>query len=227
MVVREGRAGRRLEIDGTFASLWRHGRETTGSVWDALAVPLLALPPARRRSVLLLGLGAGSAARLVRRVAPRARIVGVEVDRAVVRAARRWFELDALRVDVRCCDARDYLRRARARFDLVLEDVFIGSGRRVRKPDWMVEHGWHHAAARLARGGLLVTNVLDEAPEARRALRGLFPGRLEITVEDYDNRILVGGPRGLSAAALRRRARAHRELRPTLARLRFRTLGHR
>ena len=105
------RRPRTLRVDGTFASWLRaRARLTTGSVWDALAAPLLLLPPARRRRVLLLGLGGGSAARLVRALAPRARIVGVELDREVLRAARRHFDLDALGVEVVNADAREYPR---------------------------------------------------------------------------------------------------------------------
>jgi SAM-dependent methyltransferase len=224
VVVRQSRRGRTLEIDGTFASFWRPGKATTGSVWDALAIPLLALPAARRRSVLLLGLGGASAARLVRTVAPRARIVGVEIDAEVVRAARRWFGLDALRVSVRRADARVFLARERRRFDLVLDDVFVGSGVGVRKPDWLPEPGLAWAARRVARGGVLATNVLEEGAHTRRVLRRLFPAVLEIRVADYDNRILVGGPSGLHAGALRRAVLAEPHLRPTLSRLTFRTL---
>src|SRR5690606_23955990 len=104
-----GGGGLRLEIDGTFASLWRPGTAATGSVWDALVAPLLALPPPRRRRVLILGLGGGSAARLIRALAPHAEIVGVELDGAVVAAARRHFALDALGIEVRCEDARRVL----------------------------------------------------------------------------------------------------------------------
>jgi spermidine synthase len=57
--------------------------------------------------VLVLGLGAGSAARLVRALAPRARIVGGERSAEVLRAARRHFGLDALGVEVVHADARD------------------------------------------------------------------------------------------------------------------------
>jgi len=77
-VVRRGRR-RELYVDGTFASCWEPGRTTTGPVWDALALPLLGLPPRRRRRVLVLGLAGGSAARLVRALAPRAAITGVEL----------------------------------------------------------------------------------------------------------------------------------------------------
>lgn len=223
--MREGRGGRRLEIDGTFASLWRPGRSTTGSVWDALAVPVLGLPRSRRRSALLLGLGGGSAVRLLRALVPEIRVVGIEIDPEVVRAARRWFGLGRLGIEVRCGDARTYLARARRRFDLVLDDVFVGRGRGVRKPAWMLEEGWERAVRRVAPGGMLVTNVLDEGEAARRTLREHFPCVVEIGVDGYDNRILVGGPAPLSGRSLRRAARDHAPLAESLARLRFRTVS--
>ena len=55
--MRESRWGRELIIDGTLASFFQEGRVDTGSGWDALAAPLLVLPPERRRQILLLGLG--------------------------------------------------------------------------------------------------------------------------------------------------------------------------
>ena len=85
--VRDTSAGRELWVDGTFASLYRPGRATTGTVWDAIAAPIAWLPPRRRRRVLLLGLAGGSVARVVRALAPRAEIVGVEFDAAVLAAA--------------------------------------------------------------------------------------------------------------------------------------------
>jgi spermidine synthase len=222
--VRVGRGGRSLRIDGTYASWYAPGKPPTGSVWDALAVPLLLLPPARRRSILILGMGGGSAARLARSVAPGAEIVGVEFDLEVVRAARRWFDLDEIGVEVVVGDAHAYLRRSRRRFDAILEDVFVGSGRAVHKPEWLPEPGLALAAARLAPGGLLISNAIDEAAEVARALRALRPTVLQIEVEDYDNRILVGAPRAATARSLRARVAAHPLFAAAAARLRFRTL---
>jgi spermidine synthase len=222
-VRRRGR-GRSLEVDGAWASFYQPGRASTGSVWDALAAPLLLLPPGRRRSVLILGLGGGSAARLIRALAPRARIVGVELDPAVVEAARRWFDLDRLGVELVLGDALAFLRRSRRTFDAVIDDVFVGRGRGVRKPDWLPAPGLGLASRRVAPGGLLLSNALDEAPAAERALRWLFPRVLRLAVEGYDNRILVGGPGPLSARALRAAAAAHPLLRPVLCRLSVRSL---
>ncbi len=221
-VVRRG-ATRRLSIDGTFASWYRPGQSSTGSVWDALAVPLLALPPERRRRVLILGLGGGSVARLLRALAPRAHIVAIEFDPEVVRAARDAFDLGALDLEVIVDDARAHLERERRRFDLVVDDVFVGQGRRVHKPAWLPEPGLPRAAQRVAPGGLLVSNALDEAPQVAACLGRLYPGRLSISVRGFDNRILVGGPSGLEARTLRRRAQDHPEQPESLGVLAFRT----
>jgi len=225
ILVRDGPGGRELRVDGTFASWYRPGSAVTGSVWDALAAPVLALPPARRRRVLVLGLGGGSAARVVRALAPRARIVGVELDREVVTAARRWFDLDALGVEVVLADARDYLERGRERFDAVLDDVFVGPGSRVRKPDWLPEPGLRAAARRVAAGGVLASNAIDEAAAVARTLETLFPGGVRLDVVGFDNRILAGStrPAPLAARALRAALRRDPHLAGTLPKLRLRS----
>jgi spermidine synthase len=211
-------------VRGTFASYYRPGSALTGSVWDALAAPLLALPPRRAPSVLLLGLGAGSAARVARALAPGARIVGVEIDPEVVRLAREHFELDALGVEVVQADASAFLARSRERFDAVLDDVFVGSGRAVHKPAWLLAGGLAAAAARVAPGGLLASNALDEAPAVARGLARHFPRVVSIGIEDYDNRVLVGGPPGLSGRALRAAVARSPVLSPSLPALSFRAL---
>jgi spermidine synthase len=222
-VVKRGRR-RELRVDGTFASSWRPGEATTGSVWDALALPILALPPVRRRRALVLGLGGGSAARLLRALAPTIEIVGVEYDAEVLRAARRHFDLDALGVEVVRGDAREYLASSRRRFDLVIDDVFVGRGPEVHKPDWLPEPGLARAAARLASGGLLVSNTLDEHREVAGWLRPRFPAVVRIRIEDYDNRVLVAGPAGLDARRLRAAAAAEPRLAGVLPKLGFLTL---
>jgi spermidine synthase len=217
------RGDRRLEIDGTFASYWRADGAATGSVWDALVAPLLLVPPARRRRVLILGLGGGSAARLARALAPRAAIVGVELDREVVAAARRHFGLDALEVEVVCDDALRVLGRERRRFDLVIEDCFVGRGRAERKPPGFPLPGLALAARRLAAGGILAVNTLDETAEVARALAGLLPHRLELRVADYDNRVLAASAQPLDARALRAALARDATLAPTAALLALRT----
>ncbi|MFP6640453.1 MAG: methyltransferase domain-containing protein [Myxococcota bacterium] len=197
------RFGRELIVDETFASLHRPGEIATLNVWDAIAAPLLALPESRRKRVLLLGLGGGSVARIIRALAPGALIVGVEFDSEVVAAARAHFGLGALRLEVIVADALDVLRRERRRFDLVVEDLFVGHGDAVRKPDWIPAPGLDLAERLLRPGGLLVSNNLDEARRVGVHLRARFPGLLSLEVDDYENRVFVAGPARLDARTLR------------------------
>ncbi|MCG8590632.1 MAG: fused MFS/spermidine synthase [Proteobacteria bacterium] len=221
--VRDTSAGRELWVDGTFASLYRPGRATTGTVWDAIAAPIAWLPPRRRRRVLLLGLAGGSVARVVRALAPRAEIVGVEFDAAVLAAARDHFGLDALGIEVVAGDARDVLARERRRFDVVYEDVFVGAGDAVHKPAWLPDPGTTLAARRVAAGGLLVTNTLDETVAVTHHVAVLRPSVVRIDVAEYDNRIVVAGGPELDAASLRRAVRNDPVLAEVMPRLRFRT----
>ena len=222
--VRNGRDGRQLIVDGTFASFYQPGSAVTGLVWDAIAAPLLALAPKRRRTVLILGLGGGSAARIVRAIAPEARIVGVELDPAVVEAAREHLDLDDLGVEVVLDDARAFLERDRRRYDAVFEDIFVGEGDDVHKPEWLPHPGFELASRRLAPGGVLVSNALDEAQAVGKAMRGLFPTVLRIDVEDYDNRIFAAGRSLPEASGLRAAVQASPVLGPSLPRLSLRTV---
>jgi len=122
-------------------------------------------------------------------------------------------------------DARRFVRRERRRFDLVIDDVFVGRGDAVCKPDWLPEPGLDDALRRLRPEGVLVSNTLDEAPEVAAFLRERRPALVAIDVREYDNRILVAAPAGLTGRRLRRAVAASPVLRGTLPHLRFRTLA--
>ena len=210
-------------VDETFASLYRPGEIATHCVWDAIAAPILWLPPARRRRILILGLGGGSVARIARALAPDSEIVGVEFDPEVIRLARESLELDSLDVRIEIADALVWLKTAKGRFDAILEDVFIGHGDAVYKPDWIPAPGHGLARARLAAGGVFVSNTLDESAEVAREMARAFPALVVIETEDYDNRVLVAGPRDLTGRALRQRVAESPILRESLGILSFRT----
>jgi spermidine synthase len=219
----ESRGLKTLIVDETLASSYRPGEVATRCVWDAIAAPLLWLHPARRSRILILGLGAGSVARLARALAPGAEIHGVELDPEVIRLARAHFDLDALGVKVEIADALDWLKSARGAYDAIFEDVFIGEGDDVHKPDWIPEPGHQLAWKRLAPGGIFVSNTLDEHARVARAMHEAFERVVAIETEDYDNRVLVAGGAGLSGLALRRRVAASPVLAGSLSILSFRT----
>jgi spermidine synthase len=215
---------RELFVNESCSSWYDETTPITGSVWEALAAPLLLLEIARRRRILILGLGGGSTARLLRAMAPDALIVGVELDREVIRAARRWFDLDGLEVEVVHGDAWEVLSNERRRFDLVIEDVFLGPTTELRKPDWLPLPGLERAARLLNRDGLLVSHAIGEWREVQEAFAGLCPSMVRIDIEGHHSRVYVGGPGAISGACLR--AAVHRDpvLAPALLHLSFRSV---
>lgn len=216
---------RSLIVDETFASFYRPGEIATHCVWDAIAAPILWLPPEQRRRILLLGLGGGSVARIARALAPDAEIVGIEFEPEVVRLARAHLDLDAIGVQVEIADARAWVEahaNERKFYDAILEDVFVGSGDDVHKPDWIPAPMHEQAFGMLARGGVFVSNTLDEHAQIAAPMRGRFDDLVQVLTEDYDNRVLVGGSGGLSGGALRARVAASEVLAPSLEVLSFR-----
>ena len=150
--------------------------------------------------------------------------MGVEIDPSVMRAARDHFDLDALEVEGVLADALTFLREDRGRYDAILEDIFVGAGDAVYKPGWLPRPGLELAAARLRKGGVLVSNTLDEARQMSRTLREIFPRALRIDIEDYDNRIFAAGYGLGSAADLRTAVEGSTVLRESARCLSFRTL---
>jgi spermidine synthase len=222
--IRRVRGGIELRIDGTQASVHRPGGALTGVVWWALASPVLLLARRRRRRVLLLGLAAGSVGRAVRALDPEAEIVGVELDREVLRLGRRHFGLGRLGIEIVVGDALEFLRHDRRRFDLIVEDLFVGPSRSVHKPDWLPVEGYDLIRKRLRRGGYVVSNTIHEMPAVVRAMRP-FGGRIVyFDVRGHWNRVVACGA-DLRPRDLRRRWRTgHPGLARSLASVSVRAL---
>ncbi len=217
--VQRTRQGTFLMVDDSCASLWRPGQETTGGTWDLLAAPVLLLPAAPAPRVLLLGVGGGSVVRVLRALRRDAAIVGVDLDAQVLEVARREFALDALGATIVCGEARRFVAALTPaqRFDLIIDDIYQGSGDGMRKP-----HGWpatlRRAAARLARGGILVCNALDRRDALAMAAAMPQPW-VALAHADYHNRIVVGGRApALTARAVSRALRAAPLLAATMQR---------
>jgi len=130
----------------------------------------------------------------------------------VVRAARRHFGLDDLGIELRTTDAREYLDAETRRFDLIVEDLFVGAVRTVRKPDWLVPEGYRGIRRRLRRGGIVSTNSIHESPAIIEVMRS-FGGRVvSLDVRGHWNRILVCGADLPAPRALRSELAGHAEL---------------
>ncbi len=141
----------------------------------------LLLRPGRRwpRRVLQIGLGAASLTRFLYRHRPRAALTVVEIEPAVVAAARQFFKLpeDPQRLAIDVADGHDYVARCGREFDLVLVDGFDARGRSGMLDTLPFYCG---ARARLSDEGLLVANLLTRTRGVAASLermRSAFDGR--------------------------------------------------
>ena len=81
-------------------------------------------------SILIVGLGGGTIPTVLSRLYPKATIHIVEIDAAVVRVAKKYFNFtESDKVTVFIQDARVYIRRAglkKLEYDLIILDAFTG-----------------------------------------------------------------------------------------------------
>ncbi|MBL8897495.1 MAG: hypothetical protein JNM84_07705 [Planctomycetes bacterium] len=177
----------------------------TGGVWDALAAAPLLLPErALPLRILLLGVGGGSVLHLWDRVLESWSWTGVERDAQARKLFREAFGLPRAPGELVAGDALDYVKAAKQRWDLVVDDLFDEAFRpTLDQPGWLLR-----LRRRVARGGALVTNLVwdDGRTGANRAYRtrllAAFPHHVEITCDDSLNRVLVSSEMPLQARGL-------------------------
>jgi spermidine synthase len=221
-----------------FSSDWIQGAMRISRPWaleldytrEMMAALLLRPAPDWPRRVLLIGLGAASLTKFLHRHRPEARLTVVEIEPAVVAAARQNFKLpeedDRLRIVIG--DGADFVATAKSRFDLIMVDGYDADAR-TGMLDTLPFYA--NCQARLADDGLLVTNLLSRRKDFQNSverLRAAFAGRaLAFPPCDTGNAIAVaatGAPVDFSLVDLRRQARQLKKdtslnLLPTLMRL--------
>jgi predicted membrane-bound spermidine synthase len=113
----------------------------------------------KRSSILILGFGAGSAASILREEHDvQNRIVGVEIDPAVLEAARKHFYLDKFsNIEIVTSDAFSYLESNLEKHELIVIDLYLDDK---IPPKFETAEFINLAAKHLVIGGKLVFNKL-------------------------------------------------------------------
>ena len=170
-----------------FSSDWVQGAMRVARPWaleldytrEMMAALLLRPEADWPKSALLIGLGAGSLAKFLHRHRPAARIAVVEIEPAVVAAARQYFKLPAedARFSIVIAEGAEFVANAKKRWDLILVD---GYDENARTGMLDTQPFYTAACARLSDAGLLVTNLLSKRRDFRDSverLREAFAGR--------------------------------------------------
>jgi spermidine synthase len=186
-------------------SLYLPGSVLTGDVWDGhLVLPLAGLGRAPRR-VAILGNAAGTTSRAYEEFFPSTRVDGVEIDAELSEIGRRYFDMNNPRLRLYHEDARPFLRRIDARYDVISVDAY----RQPYIPFYLATREFFELCRdRLAKGGVLVVNAghPEGQDDLEEVLTGtmaeVFPHLLRDPIEPT-NTLLVASESPLSAERLR------------------------
>lgn len=80
------------------------------------------------KSVLIVGLGGGSIAKLARKNWKEAEITGVDIDPVIVDLGKRYMKLDESNVNINIEDAEDFIKREiknKKKYDLICFDTYV------------------------------------------------------------------------------------------------------
>ncbi len=120
----DGRRLLELNEGQAFHSLYVPGTSLTGAYSDGeLVLPFLGLDHPPRR-IAVLGNAAGTISRAYEEFLPRTRVDGVEIDPELSEIGRRFFDMSNPRLHLYHEDARPFLRRVDARYDLIAVDAY-------------------------------------------------------------------------------------------------------
>lgn len=131
----------------------------------------------RINNCLILGLGGGSAALLVRRFWPIAEITGVDIDPIMIELGKKYLNLGGLRAEAVVADAMEFCgkeAKEQGKYDLILVDIYVGD----KIPEHVQTEEFLRLVLRLlANEGVAVFNRLYYGEKRREATK--FGEKLE------------------------------------------------
>lgn len=201
-------AGRsiRLYTGGAFHSQYNPAHLFTGAVWDLLSLPSLCADT-KTRHVLALGVGGGTVIHQLHRLHPLKSVTGIELDPTHIEIAKRFFNLNYAHTVLVDADARYWLETSRARFDYIIDDVFLHGEADPARPFFPDDSWCSLLKQHLKPGGAVVQNHIDDkhAAAGRKTFRRYFDRVLTFENDMYANTVVAGYLSDARPAELRQR----------------------
>lgn len=225
---------RRLYVDGVLHTAWNPSRPVTGAIWDHIALSSFFVADGGARDALVLGVGGGAVLRMLASLTAAERLVGVDLDADLLRLASAHFGLDACGAEIHTADARTWLaRRPRARFDLVIDDLFDAADGEPFRPAGLGGPWWRRLSGHVRPGGAMVVNFLTDLELFTSPLcqdvrfRRRFPAAFRFSTTAYENAVSAFLTEPVSARTFRRRIAEHPVLKTAAARKHLKFRVHR
>ncbi len=135
------------------------------------------------KDILILGLGGGTVAKLVKKYWPEAKITGVDIDPIMVEFGKKYLGLDKVDIEIKIVDVYDFMSNISKQksFDLVIVDLYNGD----KFPEkFGTENYIQLVRTVLKSGGIAIFNRLYYGDKRREAVK--FGGKLQKSFSHVD-----------------------------------------
>jgi predicted membrane-bound spermidine synthase len=177
----------------------------TGSYWDTQLILNFAVREEAPQRVAILGNAGGTISRGYEEFFPKTRVDGVEIDSELSEIGRKYFDMNNPRLHLYHEDARPFLRRIDASYDVISVDAY----RQPYIPFYLTTVEFFETARdRLTPGGVVIVNVghprgQDDLEKVLAATIGeVFPHVMRDPVT-ASNTLLLASEAPISADRLR------------------------
>lgn len=218
----------RLYTDNVLHSQYNPDKKLTGSVWDLLFLPALALEKKSPLRVLVLGVGGGAVLHMMNEFFDCENITGIELNATHIEIAQNFFALKANNIELIEANAINWITNyAGEKFDIIIDDLFYEEDDepiKVAAPDstW-----FYHLYSLIKPQGLLIMNfvgrhsAMTAAPIHDEQVRKLLPFGLHLTTPHYDNHVLAFSHQELLSHNIHRAINKHPILKSMKKNMRF------
>jgi spermidine synthase len=129
-------------------------------------------------SFLILGLGGGTVAKLIRKKYPGGKITGIEIDPIMIELGNKYLGLGSLNVETKVKDAYSFMESSKEKFDLIIIDIYNGD---IFPEKFKIDNFLKLVRSHLSENGVAIFNSLyygEKRPEAVKfgnRLKKIFP----------------------------------------------------
>lgn len=191
-----------------YQSVYYPDKVLLGGYWDLFLVTPFLTGSAPPRSLLVVGLAAGTVTKQFAQVFPEIQMDGIEIDPAIVRVGREWFAMNEPNLNVWTDDGRAALRKTDKRYDVIVVDAY----RQPYIPFHLatVEY-YQELRAHLTERGVVAINAARTPNDARlvnalaSTLKQVFPTVLLLDYPNDTNTIILAAQNEIAPDAYQAR----------------------
>ncbi|MBI4672439.1 MAG: fused MFS/spermidine synthase [Chloroflexi bacterium] len=191
-----------------YQSVYYPGMVLLGGYWDLFLLTPYLNTPEPPRSLLVVGLAAGTVTKQFAQVYPDIQMDGIEIDPEIVRMGRELFDMREPNLNVIVDDGRAALRKNDKRYDVIVVDAY----RQPYVPFHLatVEY-YRELGAHLSARGVIALNAARTPSDARlvnalaQTLQQVFPTVLLLEYPNDTNTVILASPQPVTLDEYRAR----------------------